>query len=145
MFFGNINFISKRQNWVDKECIVKEGKMMPGGLSGADWSWVGGLVLVPGQAGSGPRVGSRTREESGASSGRKAGLGELDAGLALAHRTLAPSMIRLTVMITIIVIMMALSIIIFTFVLSMIRLTNPQETIRQSPLKRLRQMRKRTI
>ena len=53
MFFGNINFISKRQNWVDKDCILKGGKMMPGGLSGADWSWVGGLVLVSGQAGSG--------------------------------------------------------------------------------------------
>ena len=60
--------------------------------------------------------GSRTREESGASSGRKAGLGELDAGLALAHRTLAPSMIMLTVVNIIIMIMMALSIIIFTFV-----------------------------
>ena len=59
--------------------------------------------------------GSRTREESGASSGRKAGLGELDAGLALAHRTLAPSMIMVTVMI--IMIMMAFSIIIFTYVL----------------------------
>ena len=118
MFLGNINFISERQNWIEKDCIVKEGKVMPGGLSGADWSWVGGVVLLPGQPGSGPRLlGSRTREESGASSGRKAGLGELDAGLALAHRTLAPSMIMLTVMIIVMMIMMALSIIIFTYVL----------------------------
>ena len=66
MFLGNINFISERQNWIEKDCIVKEGKVMPGGLSGADWSWVGGVVLLPGQPGSGPRLlGSRTREESG--------------------------------------------------------------------------------
>ena len=65
MFLGNINFISERQNWIEKDCIVKEGKVMPGGLSGADWSWVGGVVLLPGQPGSGPRLlGSRTREES---------------------------------------------------------------------------------
>ena len=81
---------------------------MGGGQSGK----VGGGVT----RGGGGVGGSRTREESGASSGRKAGLGELDAGLALAHRTLAPSMIRLTVMIMIIMIMMALAIIIFTLV-----------------------------
>ena len=51
---------------------------MPGGLSGADWSWVGGLVLLPGQAGSAPRLGSRTLEESGGSTGQDQP-GELDA------------------------------------------------------------------
>ena len=83
-----------------------------GWVGGRAARWVGGWLPRWGVWGAG---GSRTREESGASSGRKAGLGELDAGLALAHRTLAPSMIRLTVVIIIIMIMMALSMITFTF------------------------------
>ena len=67
-----------RKKWIKRDFIVKKGKMMPGGLSGADWSWVGGLVLLPGQAGSGPRLGSRTLEESGGSTGQDQP-GELDA------------------------------------------------------------------
>ena len=65
-FFRNVNLIFGKFDW-QRLWIVKADRMMPGGLSGADWSWVGAVWSWwdPGQAGSGPRVGSRTLEESG--------------------------------------------------------------------------------